>query len=93
MTLPRAYRGFSEYAMTKIHPIQREAERLAAGRRHRSFRCEVRGAALDRLNALEALASRKGLDAAGLMTLLILQGHRTVTTQLGTMPDLESPKA
>jgi hypothetical protein len=53
----------------------------------------VRGAALDRLNALEALASRKGLDAAGLMTLLILQGHRTVTTQLGTMPDLESPKA
>lgn len=73
--------------MTKMHPIRREAERLAAGRRHRSFRCEVRGAALDTLGVLEGLAARKGLDATGLMTLLILHGHRTVTKQLTAMPD------
>lgn len=73
--------------MTKIHPIRREAERLAAGRRRRSFRCEVRGAALDMLAALEKLAARKGLDATGLMTLLVLHGHRTVTSQLTAMPD------
>lgn len=81
--------------MTKIHPIRREAERLAAGRRHRQFRAEVKGAALDLLTKLETLAATKGLDGSGLLTLLILHGHRTVTTQLTAMsdPPAESPKA
>lgn len=81
--------------MTKIHPIRREAERLAAGSRHRPFKAEVKGAALDLLKKLETLAAAKGIDGSGLLTLLILFGHRTVTTQLTAMADrpAESPKA
>ena len=79
--------------MTKTHPIKREAERLAAGRRHRSFRAEVRGAALDKLDALVALATSKGIDAGGLMSLLLLAGHRTVSAQLDSMSDQEPPVA
>lgn len=81
--------------MAKMHPIRREADRLVAGRRHRSFRVDVRGAALDLLEALEKLAALKGIDGSGLMSLLLLMGHRTVTSQLTAMPDqpAETPKA
>lgn len=79
--------------MTKTHPIQREAQRLAAGRRHRVFRVEVRGAGLDKLDDLMSLASQKGIDASGLMSLLLLAGHRLVSAQLDTLPDLEGRKA
>lgn len=70
-----------------------EARRLQSGKRRRQVKAELHGAGLELWDDLFALASQRAIDTTGLLTLLLIHGHRQVKKAIDGLPTVQPDQA
>lgn len=69
-----------------------EARRLQSGKKRRQVKAELHGTGLELWEDLQALASQRAIDTAGLLTLLLIHGHHQVRKAIDGLPTIQPDK-
>lgn len=70
-----------------------EAKRLQAGKKRQQVKAELHGAGLELWEDLAGIATQKGIDTTGLLTLLLIHGHSQVRKAIDGLPTVKPDQA